>query len=74
LIFTTAEWHALHHSLERDESDQNFGCALIIWDRVFGTFNGNPNVVRVGNGTGEQLSLYMQLTMPFRSDETLKNL
>ena len=74
LIFTTAEWHALHHSLERDESDRNFGCALIIWDRVFGTFNGNPNVVRVGNGTGEQLSLYMQLTMPFRSDETLKNL
>lgn len=74
LLFTTAEWHALHHSLERDESDQNFGCALIIWDRVFGTFNGNPDVARVGNGTGEQLSLYMQLTMPFRSVETLKNL
>lgn len=74
LIFTTAEWHHLHHSLERTESDRNFGCALIIWDRVFGTFNGNPNVAKVGNGTGEKLSLYMQLTMPFRSDETLRNL
>ena len=73
-VFTTAEWHHLHHSLKRHESDRNFGCALIIWDRVFGTFNGNTDVVKVGNGSGDQLSLLTQLTMPFRSGDTLRNL
>ena len=73
-VFTTAEWHHLHHSLKRHESDRNFGCALIIWDRVFGTFNGNTDVVKVGNGSGGQLSLLTQLTMPFRSGDTLRNL
>ena len=74
LLFTTAELHHLHHSLDRKESDRNFGCTIILWDRVFGTFNGSPNVERVGNGSGESLSLYTQFTMPFRSDKTLREL
>jgi sterol desaturase/sphingolipid hydroxylase (fatty acid hydroxylase superfamily) len=78
-LFTTAEYHHLHHSLNREESDTNFGCTIILWDRVFGTFkgvadNGTSSVSTVGNGTGKPLSLYMQFTMPFRSDETLRKL
>lgn len=74
LVFTTAEWHSLHHSLKREESDTNFGCTVILWDRVFGTFSGNPKVERVGNGTGEALSVLSQLTLPFRSKEVIRNL
>lgn len=74
LLFTTAEWHHSHHSLDRKESERNFGCTIILWDRVFGTFNGSPTVARVGNGTGKSLSLYTQFTMPFRSDKTLREL
>lgn len=74
LLFTTNEWHQLHHSLEREESDRNFGCTVILWDRVFGTFSGKAGVERVGNGTGEALSILTQLSIPFRSNETIKTL
>ena len=74
LIFTTAEWHQLHHSIALAESDRNFGCTVILWDRLFGTFSGKTFVATIGNGSGKALSLWMQLTLPFRSDETLRRL
>ncbi len=74
LLFTTPEWHHSHHSIDRKESEKNFGCTIILWDRVFGTFNGSPNIERVGNGSGKSLSLYTQFMMPFRSDKTLREL
>ena len=73
-VFTTPEWHQLHHSKEITESDTNFGCSVILWDRLFGTFSNKTELEAVGNGTGKALSIYMQLTMPFRSNETLRNL
>lgn len=74
LVFNTPTWHQAHHSLDFKESNSNFGCIVIIWDRIFGTFLDQHHVKELGNGTGEPLSIYMQLTMPFRSDETLKSL
>lgn len=73
-VFTTAEWHHLHHSLIREESDSNFGCAIILFDRLFGTFIGRADVERIGNGTGEALPILTQLSIPFRSNETLRTL
>lgn len=73
-LFNTAEWHQLHHSLDFDESNTNYGCTAIVWDRVFGTFSGKTSIERVGNGTGQQLSLLTQLTIPFRSNEVLRSL
>lgn len=73
-LFTTAEWHQLHHSCDKSESDTNFGCTIILWDRLFGTFAGTTTVARLGNGTGKALSLLTQLSIPFRSNETLRTL
>lgn len=73
-LFNTAEWHQLHHSCDYDESNTNYGCTMIVWDRIFGTFSGKSSIERVGNGTGEQLSLLTQLTIPFRSNEVLRSL
>lgn len=73
-VFTTAEWHQLHHSLERSESDSNYGCSIILFDRLFGTFNGNAHVARIGNGSGRPLSLKDQFMLPFRSNSALKAL
>ncbi len=73
-FFTTAEWHALHHSNNYDESNTNYGCSIIIWDRLFGTFNGKTSVEKVGNGKGEKLSLWTQLALPFFSNEKIRNL
>lgn len=39
-LFNTAEWHQLHHSCDYAESNNNYGCTVILWDRVFGTFSG----------------------------------
>ncbi len=73
-VFNTAELHQLHHSCVYAESNTNYGCTVILWDRIFGTYSGKSAIERVGNGTGEQLSLLTQLTIPFRSNEVLRNL
>jgi len=73
-LFNTAEWHLLHHSCDYDESNTNYGCTVILWDRIFRTFSDKSTIERVGNGTGRQLSLLTQLTMPFRSNEVLRSL
>ena len=38
----TPSVHRVHHSVERDETDSNFGFNLIWWDRLFGTYRARP--------------------------------
>ena len=37
-IFTTPSHHKVHHSTNEKYIDKNYGSTLIIWDRLFGTF------------------------------------
>lgn len=37
-IFTTPSHHRVHHSSNERYLDKNYGSTLIIWDRIFGTF------------------------------------
>jgi sterol desaturase/sphingolipid hydroxylase (fatty acid hydroxylase superfamily) len=73
-LFNTPQWHQLHHSLNYVESSTNFGCTVILWDRVFGTFCNKKQVGVIGNGSGEKLSLWTQLTLPFYSNKTIRKL
>ena len=73
-LFNTPEWHQLHHSCIYKESNTNFGCTVIIWDRLFGTFSGKSHIEQVGNGSGEKLSIVTQLLIPFKSDKALREL
>ena len=34
--------HEVHHSVERAETDSNFGFNLPWWDRLFGTYRAKP--------------------------------
>lgn len=36
-VFIVPSLHRVHHSKIRAEHDQNYGCVLSIWDRLFGT-------------------------------------
>jgi len=63
-FFTTNAWHFRHHSADLAESNTNFGCAAIIWDRVFGTFV-DSGVVDTGIGPREP-TLLEKLLMPIR--------
>ncbi len=37
-IFTTPSHHRVHHAINECYIDKNYGSTLIIWDRMFGTF------------------------------------
>ena len=37
-FFTTNRYHIHHHSYVISESNTNYGCVCIVWDRLFGTF------------------------------------
>ncbi len=37
-FLVTPEMHRVHHSVERDEQNMNFGFLLVWWDRSFGTY------------------------------------
>jgi sterol desaturase/sphingolipid hydroxylase (fatty acid hydroxylase superfamily) len=73
-FFNTPEWHQVHHSCNYAESNTNYGCTMIIWDRIFGIFCGKTSIEKIGNGTGTKLSLLTQLTIPFRSNKALRKL
>jgi len=38
LAVVTPDMHRVHHSVERDEHDTNFGFNLSLWDRLFATY------------------------------------
>lgn len=41
-ILVTPDMHRVHHSVHRHEHDSNYGFALSIWDRLFGTYIAQP--------------------------------
>ncbi len=38
----TPDMHRVHHSVIRLETDSNYGFALSVWDRLFGTYRAQP--------------------------------
>jgi sterol desaturase/sphingolipid hydroxylase (fatty acid hydroxylase superfamily) len=47
-IFTTPSHHRVHHGVNLKYLDKNFGEFLIIWDRMFGTFEEEKEKVAYG--------------------------
>ena len=42
LAVVTPDMHRVHHSVLQAETDSNFGFALSVWDRLFGTYRPQP--------------------------------
>ncbi len=42
MVFITSDFHRVHHSVHRIETDSNYGNLLSIWDRLFGTLRPQP--------------------------------
>ena len=66
-LFTTNRYHIRHHSMVLQQSNTNYGCAAIIWDRVFGTFSDGATL-EAGTGPTEP-TLWQKLWMPLRELE-----
>ena len=47
-IFNTPSHHRVHHGSNKQYIDKNYGNLLIIWDRMFGTFEPEKEKVRFG--------------------------
>ena len=73
-VFATAQQHHVHHAYERRQSDSNYGCMLILWDRVFGTYCADESEGQTGAGKCVPLSIKDQLALAFYPDDRLKSL
>lgn len=72
-LLVTPDMHRIHHSIERDETDSNFGFCLPWWDRLFGSYRAHarhqaqsmPIGLAEFRNNSEQ-SLVAQLLQPLR--------
>lgn len=72
-ILVTPDMHRVHHSVEIDEANSNFGFNLSWWDRLFGTYKAQPRrghqAMTIGVRTFQDLntcvSLPRLLLIPF---------
>jgi sterol desaturase/sphingolipid hydroxylase (fatty acid hydroxylase superfamily) len=61
-VFSTNEIHRWHHADTPEEGDRNFGRALVLWDKVFGTFR-----YRAGRNDPRGVGLYRGGHYPARA-------
>lgn len=52
LFVVTPDMHRVHHSVEDDETNSNFGFNLPWWDRLFGTYRAQPRAGHEGMTIG----------------------
>jgi sterol desaturase/sphingolipid hydroxylase (fatty acid hydroxylase superfamily) len=62
-IFVTPSHHRVHHSTNDQYLDKNFGSTLIIWDRMFGTFE--PEHEQTLYGITTPINTYNPITLNF---------
>lgn len=81
-FLVTPDMHRVHHSVEDDESNSNFGFNLSCWDRLFGTYRAQARAGQLGMTIGihghtdphEVARLPGMLMLPFKGgfDATAK--
>ncbi len=75
-VVVTPDMHRVHHSIEDDETNSNFGFNLPWWDRLFGTYRDQPRAGQTGMTIGirdhgdprEVSRLDGMLLLPFRGE------
>ncbi|WP_375483399.1 sterol desaturase family protein [uncultured Mycobacterium sp.] len=55
-VFNTPSHHRVHHGMDPEYLDKNYGGIFIIWDRLFGTFQ--PELFRPHYGLTKQVGTY----------------
>ena len=75
LVVVTPDMHRVHHSIDRRETDSNFGFNVPWWDRLFSTYRPQPAFGHQGMTLGidrfrdpRELRLDRMLWQPFRGD------
>lgn len=76
MFVVTPDMHRVHHSVEDDETNSNFGFNLPWWDRLFGTYRAQPRAGHEAMTIGihghraphEVARLDGMLMLPFRGE------
>jgi sterol desaturase/sphingolipid hydroxylase (fatty acid hydroxylase superfamily) len=63
LVFNTPSHHRVHHGMQQQYLDRNYAGILIIWDRLFGTFE--PEGERVNYGLTKNIETYNPVRVAF---------
>lgn len=70
LFVVTPQMHIIHHSVEKNESDKNFGFNFTIWDFLFKTYQesfiSKGIIGQIGFNKAQDQKLLRLLTQPFR--------
>lgn len=66
-FFTSSNQHRRHHSQVFEDSNSNYACNAILWDRLFGTYS-DGEVEQTGIGP-RQPRLWEMLRMPWREPD-----
>ena len=74
-LLVTPDMHRVHHSVERAETNSNFGFCFSFWDRLLGTYRQAPALGHIAMTIGltelrdpnEVVDLKGMLRIPFRS-------
>ncbi len=80
-VLVTPDWHRVHHSVHRQETDSNYGNILSLWDRLFATHVPQPRDGHVHmtiglpsfRDSGEQTFLAL-LRQPLLSEPTVSTI
>ena len=72
-IIVTPDMHRIHHSIEVDETNSNYGFSLSCWDRIFRTYKAKAQKGQLGLTIGlleypypqEKLNLQRIIKIPF---------
>ena len=77
-VLVTPDWHRVHHSVYRDETDSNYGNILSVWDRLFASHVPQPRDGHVGMRIGlpgfrdpDAQTVFALLLQPLASESNL---
>ena len=63
-VFNTPSHHRVHHGANPQYLDKNYGGILIVWDRLFGTFE--PEVRRIKYGLTKNIDTFKPMSIGYR--------
>ncbi|NKF24603.1 sterol desaturase family protein [Solimonas marina] len=64
-VFNTPTHHRVHHAMNEELLDRNFGGILIVWDRLFGTFAAAPDESALRYGIAGRAPRYNPFAVAF---------
>lgn len=68
-ILVTPDMHLVHHSIIPSDQHQNYGFALTIWDRIFGTYAAYQSLQPIGLASAQDerpTKAAWSMALPFR--------